>query len=111
MGYRVLAACDGQEALELCSHEAPALAILDVIMPKLGGLGTAASLLKMFPGLPVVFTSGYSADASELPADGTKALYLQKPYSPTTLGRLVRDTLDQCSAERRAAGSKPNDTH
>jgi CheY-like chemotaxis protein len=53
-------ACDGQEALELCSHEAPALAILDVIMPKLGGLGTAASLLKMFPGLPVVFTSGYS---------------------------------------------------
>ena len=94
MGYRVLAACDGQEALELCSHEAPALAILDVIMPKLGGLGTAASLLKMFPGLPVVFTSGYSADASELPAERTKAHYLQKPYSPTTLGRLVRETLD-----------------
>jgi len=111
MGYRVLAACDGQEALELCSHEAPALAILDVIMPKLGGLGTASNLLKMLPGLPVVFTSGYSADASELPADGLKARYLQKPYSPRTLGRLVRETLDQCSAERPAAGSKPNDTH
>jgi two-component system cell cycle sensor histidine kinase/response regulator CckA len=110
MGYRVLAACDGQEALELCSHEAPALAILDVIMPKLGGLGTAASLLKMFPGLPVVFTSGYSADASELPGEGMKARYLQKPYSPTTLGRLVRETLDQCGAERPAAGLKPNDT-
>jgi len=107
MGYRVLAACDGQEALELCSHEAPALAILDVIMPKLGGLGTAASLLKMFPGLPVVFASGYSADASELPAEGTKARYLQKPYSPTTLGRLVRETLDQYGAESPDAEAKP----
>jgi len=111
MGYRVLAACDGQEALELCSHEAPALAILDVIMPKLGGLGAAARLLKLFPGLPVVFTSGYSADASELPAEGTKTRYLQKPYSPTTLGRLVRETLDQCGAESPAAEPKPKNTH
>jgi CheY-like chemotaxis protein len=111
MGYRVLAACDGQEALELCSHETPALAILDVIMPKLGGLGAAARLLKMFPGLPVVLTSGYSADVSKLPAEGTKARYLQKPYSPTTLGRLVRETLDQCGAESPAAEPKPKYTH
>ena len=111
MGYRVLAACDGQEALELCSHEAPALAILDVIMPKLGGLGAAARLLKLFPGLPVVFTSGYSADVSKLPAEGTKTRYLQKPYSPTTLGRLVRETLDQCGAESPAAEPKPKNTH
>src|SRR5690349_8734026 len=57
MGYRVLPACDGHEALELCSHETPALAILDVIMPKLGGPAAASRLLKMFPRLPVVFTS------------------------------------------------------
>jgi two-component system cell cycle sensor histidine kinase/response regulator CckA len=99
MGYRVLSACDGQEALELCSHETPAVAILDVIMPKLGGSGTAVSLLKMFPDLPIVFTSGYSKDASELPAEGAKARYLQKPYSPTTLRRLVRETLDQHRTE------------
>jgi PAS domain S-box-containing protein len=111
MGYRVLAACDGQEALELCSHEAPALAILDVIMPKLGGLGAAARLLKLFPGLPVVFTSGYSADVSKLPAEGTKTRYLQKPYSPTTLGRLVRETLDPCGAESPAAEPKPKNIH
>jgi CheY-like chemotaxis protein len=37
LGYRVLSACDGQEALRLCEKEAPALAILDVLMPKLGG--------------------------------------------------------------------------
>jgi two-component system cell cycle sensor histidine kinase/response regulator CckA len=101
MGYRVLSACDGQEALELCSHETPTLAILDVIMPKLGGPATAASLLKMFPGLPVVFTSGYSADASELLPDGAvQARHLQKPYSPTILGRLVREILDQHQAQK-----------
>src|SRR5216684_3864598 len=110
MGYRVLSAGDGQEALKLCSHETPALAILDVIMPKLGGPGTAASLLKMFPDLPILFTSGYSADASELAAEGANARYLQKPYSPTALGRLVRETLDQHQAESRTLGSKAKST-
>jgi CheY-like chemotaxis protein len=110
MGYRVLSAGDGQEALKLCSHETPALAILDVIMPKLGGPGTAASLLKMFPDLPILFTSGYSADTSELPAEGANARYLQKPYSPTALGRLVRETLDQHQAESRTPGSKAEST-
>ncbi|HXN51460.1 MAG TPA: ATP-binding protein [Candidatus Acidoferrum sp.] len=111
LGYRVLSACDGQEALKLCSHETPALAILDVIMPKLGGPATAASLLEKLPDLPLVFTSGYSADASELQAAGGKARYLQKPYSPTALGRLVRETLDQHRAERQAAASKAKGTH
>ena len=111
MGYRVLSACDGQEALQLCSHEKPALAILDVIMPNLGGPATATGLLEMFPGLPVVFTSGYSADASELPAEGTPARYLQKPYSPTTLGRVVREILDQHRVESELKASKTKGTY
>jgi len=93
LGYRVLAAGDGQEAMELCAHEAPALAILDVIMPKLGGPATATKLLKKFPRLPLIFTSGYSPDAGDYAVDG-ETHYLQKPYSPTMLGRLVRETLD-----------------
>ena len=94
LGYRVLSACDGQEALKLCAQETPALAILDVVMPNLGGPVTAASLLQMVPGLPLVFTSGYSQDAGDLPTANGKARFLQKPYSPTTLGRLVRESLD-----------------
>jgi CheY-like chemotaxis protein len=109
MGYRVLSAGDGQEALKLCSHEKPALAILDVIMPKLGGPATAAKLSEMLPDLPIVFTSGYSADAADVPnAVGGKARYLQKPYSPTTLGRLVRETLDKYGAQRHAPEAKAN---
>jgi CheY-like chemotaxis protein len=101
MGYRVLSACDGQEALKLCSQETPALAILDVIMPKLGGSATAASLLEMLPDLPIVFTSGYSADSNEVSTAGGKARYLRKPYSPNNTG--TAGTRDLGSAPRRRA--------
>ena len=43
LGYRVLSAADGEEALRLSEHERPALAILDVIMPKMGGRRPPAS--------------------------------------------------------------------
>jgi PAS domain S-box-containing protein len=95
LGYRVLAAADGEEALRLCGEEAPALAILDVIMPKLGGPAAAAKLLERFAALPLLYTSGYSQDSDGLANAILSAHYLQKPYSPTTLGRLVREILNQ----------------
>jgi len=94
LGYKVLSAADGEEALELCTHETPALAILDVVMPKLGGPAAAAKLVEQFAGLPIVFTSGYSQDSNSLTGADPNARYLQKPYSPTALGRVIRDVLD-----------------
>ncbi|OLE10136.1 MAG: hypothetical protein AUG89_12940 [Acidobacteria bacterium 13_1_20CM_4_56_7] len=94
LGYRVLSAGDGDEALRLCEHETPALAILDVVMPKMGGPATAANLTTRFAGIKILFTSGYSQESDKVPAREINARYLQKPYSPTTLGRLVRETLD-----------------
>jgi PAS domain S-box-containing protein len=94
LGYRVLCAADGEEALRLCEQTSPQIAVLDVIMPRLGGTATAARLLERFPGLRVIFTSGYSRDRDERTANLSQAAYLQKPYSPTKLGRLVREILD-----------------
>ena len=94
LGYRVLSAGDGEEALRLCEQNVPDIAVLDVVMPKLGGLTTAEQLLNHFPGLPLIFTSGYSHDHDVRTADLPMASYLQKPYSPTHLGRRVRDVLD-----------------
>jgi CheY-like chemotaxis protein len=94
LGYRVLSAADGEEALRLSQHERPALAIIDVIMPKMGGSAAAGQLAKRHPGVRVVFTSGYSSE-SEIVPEGTTGRYLQKPYSPTTLARLVREILDE----------------
>ncbi len=92
LGYRVLCAVDGEEALQLCEGETPALAILDLIMPKMGGQETAAKLAERFDKLPVLFTSGYSKESRGL---GPSARYLQKPYSSTSLSRMVREILDK----------------
>src|SRR5713226_6261552 len=102
LGYRVLSAANGEEALRLCEQETPALAILDVIMPKMGGAAAAAKLAGRFPNLQIVFTSGYSPERERAPASGEKTRYLQKPYSPTTLGRLIRESLDQAGGTDEA---------
>jgi CheY-like chemotaxis protein len=58
-GYRVLSASNGEEALRVCEKETPSLAILYAVMPHMGGAATAVELLPAFPGLPILFTSGY----------------------------------------------------
>jgi two-component system, cell cycle sensor histidine kinase and response regulator CckA len=94
LGYRVLCAADGEEALRLCEQHTPQVAVLDVVMPRLGGCATGERLLERFPKLRIIFTSGYSRDWDLRTANLPQALYLQKPYSPTNLGRLVREVLD-----------------
>lgn len=55
----------------------------------------AAQLLARFPGLPILFTSGYSEyprlEISQAPA----SRFLQKPYSPTSLAKAIREILRQ----------------
>jgi two-component system NtrC family sensor kinase len=108
LGYQVLSAGNGEEALELLEEAEPALAVLDVVMPKMGGPATAARLLERFPHLPIIFTSGYTQDGSGLPMTTQLTTYLQKPYSPTALGKLVRQVLDQQS--KRQTGQIGVDT-
>jgi hypothetical protein len=50
--------------------------------------------------LRVIFTSGYSRNRNEGTANLSQASYLQKPYNPTKLGRLLRDILH--GQEKRA---------
>src|SRR5581483_3995137 len=61
-GYEVLEASDGKEALRVASAltSQPALLLTDVVMPEMSGLELAEALGKKWPGLPVVYTSGYT---------------------------------------------------
>lgn len=92
LGYQVLAAVNGEEATRRCEREVPALAILDVVMPRMGG--TATHLRERFSTLPILFTSGYTESTGVAASLLPNSYYLQKPYSPTALGRVIRKILD-----------------
>jgi PAS domain S-box-containing protein len=98
LGYRVLSAANGEEALQLCEQETPALAILDLVMPRMGGAASATQLRRRFPNLPILFTSGYSESPDATVSQLSNSSYLQKPYSPTSLGRAIRKILDPSSS-------------
>ena len=96
-GYRVLLARDGEEAFRtFMAHRSEiSLVLLDVIMPKLNGADAYERMSREKPGLPVIFTSGYSergAMLNSMPIHG--APMLQKPYGAKLLARKVRQTLD-----------------
>ncbi len=98
-GYRVLCACDGEEAVALFRRHAEEVALLlfDVVMPRLGGRLASEQILNLRPGLPVVFASGYSEDAihSDFVLEPGITL-LSKPYVVEELLRTVRAKLDGC---------------
>ena len=66
LGYDVLAASDGFEALRLQArqHRPIQLLITDVVMPRMNGPDLAKRLLTRIPGLAVLFVSGYASDES-----------------------------------------------
>jgi DNA-binding response OmpR family regulator len=74
------------------------LAVLDLSMPRMGGLEALAELRRLAPELPVILTSGHFSDAAPSP----DADFLPKPYRPDSLTERVRALLDARSA--RAGG-------
>ena len=85
-GVQVVTACDGMEALERLSRKpVPNLIILDLTMPKLGGVETLKRLRQDFPNLPVILASGFSQnsiDPRELPEFQG---FLKKPFTASQL--------------------------
>jgi signal transduction histidine kinase/ActR/RegA family two-component response regulator len=103
LGYRVLTAKDGPEALaHLESDEKIDLLFTDVVMTKdMTGRQLAGLAHSLHPGLPVLFTTGYSrnAIAHQGRLDASVNL-LSKPYTQGELARKVRAVLDEASRER-----------
>jgi CheY-like chemotaxis protein len=91
-GYAVVEACDGLEAVACLREggEPVDLAVLDLSMPRMGGLEALAELRRIAPGLPVILTSGHFNEDAPAP----DAEFLPKPYRPDTLAQRVRAALD-----------------
>lgn len=98
VGYRVITAADGMEALEAYRDHAASvdLIITDVVMPKLGGLALYRTLRQEGHSVRFLFTSGYAAHEivrGDLP-EGDLSL-LQKPWTLADLTLRVREVLDR----------------
>jgi nitrogen-specific signal transduction histidine kinase/ActR/RegA family two-component response regulator len=96
-GYTVLEAPDGEAALRLAQrHRGPIhLLLTDVVMPRVSGREVAEQLTRVRPDVKVLYASGYTDDSvvrHGILESGTA--YLQKPFSPDSLARKVRDVLD-----------------
>ena len=95
MGYRVLEAGDGGEALEIARRHMIDMLLTDVALPGMGGGEIAARIHEIHPAAKVLFTSGYTDDMivrGGLLERG--AAFLEKPFTPSILARRVRDVLD-----------------
>jgi signal transduction histidine kinase len=97
LGYTILEAANGEEALQRVTAGGPfpQLLLTDVIMPRMSGRTLAEHLTRLHPELKVLFISGYSDHVvtKDRRLEAGVAL-LQKPFSPAKLARKVRDVLD-----------------
>ena len=83
--YRLLQAGNGRSALEIAtSHGGPIhLLVTDVAMPEMGGIELATELRKRYPGMRVLYVSGYTENADLLSAPlGPDTHFLPKPFLP-----------------------------
>jgi len=96
LGYTVLVATDGHAALQLSRARTDTIHLLvtDVIMPEMSGRQLADRLKEQRPGLKVLFVSGYTDDAIVRHGMLEPGIaFLQKPFTPQTLARKVREVL------------------
>lgn len=99
LGYRVLEAANGREALEVWRQHREEIRLLltDMVMPgDLSGRDLADQILRENPKLKVIYSSGYSAEITTndfLLQEGVN--FLTKPFEAGKLAKTIRNRLDQ----------------
>lgn len=98
LGYRVLTAASGEEALSIYRDrgENIDLVIMDMVMPGLGGAAAIDAIRLIDPEAAILLASGYSLDgqAQGVLNRGGNIRFMQKPFSMGELSRMVHDMLD-----------------
>jgi DNA-binding NtrC family response regulator len=101
LGFEVAGSAESIEGVEMYRSAAAAidLVILDVVMPKLGGVECLARLREIDSGVRAVLSSGYDppAEVQELLAKGLVA-FLPKPYTMAKLEEVVQQALESKAA-------------
>jgi CheY-like chemotaxis protein len=95
-GYTVLVTDSAEQALDVAASNVDSIDLLltDVVLPGLNGRELAEALQSNFPDMKVLYTSGYPADmvVRQGIEEGSVA-FIEKPYAPSDLVNMVRETL------------------
>ena len=93
-GYDVVVAANGREALDLLATDPRRVDVVltDVVMPKMSGGDLARALHRHYPGLPVVYMTGYAEP--DFAADDDERV-IEKPFSEESLLAAIADALDR----------------
>jgi DNA-binding response OmpR family regulator len=97
-GYEVAAVADGQAALEAAAERTPAVAVLDVSMPRMDGLEAARRLRERpeMHDVPIMLlTARVTEDDRERGREAGVDDQLDKPFSPAVLAERVRTLLER----------------
>ncbi len=113
VGYKVLTACDGNEAVRVFEEHNGAidLAVLDVVMPGLSGREAMTRMKETKPDMLFLFSSGYSPSSIHKDFIVEEGLHLlRKPYRREDLLLLVRQILDARNAPAPTANDDTSPT-
>jgi len=94
LGYTVIEAADGEEALNQYQRRDVGIDLLltDIVMPRLGGKALAERLRAVRPTLPILFMTGHTTLGTVF--DDPESEVLEKPFTPRALAQKVRRLLD-----------------
>jgi len=111
-GYGVFTACDGEEALLLAGARTPDLILLDMLLPKLGGLEVLHALKKnpLTASIPIIVLSGLpQKNEAKLMKEGATAYFeksrIELDQHGESLVQLIKRTLDRGAATDVAENS------
>jgi PAS domain S-box-containing protein len=102
LGYAVVLASSGEEAIEYVKNHRVDLIVLDMIMePGIDGLETYRRIIEMHPGQKAIIASGYAEtqQVREARALGAGA-YIKKPYTLEKIGMAVKKELESAGKNR-----------
>jgi signal transduction histidine kinase/CheY-like chemotaxis protein len=105
MGYDVLAACDGREAVDLFRRQPQAIdcVLLDLTMPRMSGEAAFTEIRAIRPGVPVVMASGYNEqEVARRFTDQAVPGFIQKPFQSADLARKIQEALQESPRETAA---------
>lgn len=98
IGFDVVSAADGYEAIELFKEQRDecCLVVLDMTMPRMNGAETYSEIRRIRSDVPVLLSSGYNEqEAQKRFADEGLSGFIQKPYSLRTMASVLRGIFDE----------------